>query len=109
MESNIKALIIRTIPNSNIKKQTKYDNSNPPYFTQEAIRFIVDLGIEHLLVDLPSVDKENDGGKLVAHHSFWDTNGAIRTHATITEFIFVDDTISDGNYLLKSPNSSNRK
>ena len=100
IESGTRALIIRTVPNSKNKKQTKYDNSNPPYFTKEAILFIVNLGIEHLLVDLPSVDKEKDNGLLVAHNTFWNTKGEIRSKATITEFVFVDNAIADGNYLL---------
>ena len=53
-----------------------------------------------MLIDLPSVDKENDGGKLLAHNAFWNTAGSVRMDATITEFIFVPNSVEDGEYLL---------
>jgi kynurenine formamidase len=93
-------VIIRTLPNE-IEKLTKnYSNTNPPYFTDEAMSYICDKGVEHLLVDLPSVDKEYDEGNLSCHNIFWNTNGAIRHHATITELIYVKNEIPDGLYLL---------
>ena len=52
------------------------------------------------MIDLPSVDKEKDDGQLLAHNAFWNTAGKIRTEATITEFIFVPNTIEDGKYIL---------
>lgn len=54
------ALIIRTLPNSKAKMQRSYSNTNPPYFLEEAVAYLRSIGVEHLLVDLPSVDKEND-------------------------------------------------
>jgi hypothetical protein len=33
--------------------------------------FLHESGIQHLLIDLPSVDKEKDEGKLLAHKAFW--------------------------------------
>ncbi len=45
--------------------------------------------MKHLLIDLPSVDKENDQGKLLAHKAFWDYNGEQRMDATITEFVYI--------------------
>ena len=57
-------------------------------------------GVEHLLIDLPSVDKEKDGGMLVSHRAFWDFKGKIRANATITELIYVNNRIIDGTYLL---------
>jgi kynurenine formamidase len=100
------AIIIRTIPNLETKKQLKYSNSNPPYLTEEAARFICEYGINHLLIDLPSVDKEHDDGKLVAHKAFWNVtdvnnlNVDARLNATITEMIFVPNEVEDGSYLL---------
>ncbi len=95
------ALIIRTTPNSSVAKKTKdHSHTNWPYFTKEAMEYIVSLKVEHLLVDTPSVDKEKDNGKLVAHHTFWQTQRYIRLEATITEFIFVPNEIKDGSYLL---------
>ncbi len=94
------ALVIRTMPNTKDKKSRQYSNTNWPYLTEEAAIYIKELGIKHLLIDLPSVDKEKDEGKLLAHKAFWDVDGVIRTNATITEFIYVSNKILDGAYIL---------
>lgn len=100
------AIIIRTLPNFKIKKSLKYSNTNPPYLDENATHFIRESGIKHLLIDLPSVDKEHDEGKLLAHKAFWNVkdvnnlNADARLDATITEMIFVDDAVEDGSYLL---------
>ena len=100
------ALIIRTLPNLEGKKHLKYSNTNPPYLEKDAARFIRESGIKHLLIDLPSVDKEKDDGKLVAHKAFWNVtdvdnlNADARLDCTITEMIFVSNEVKDGAYLL---------
>ncbi|MDX6746454.1 cyclase family protein [Polaribacter sp. PL03] len=94
------AIIIRTLPNLKDKKSMQYSNTNPPYLLEEAAVYLREKGIKHLLVDLPSVDKEKDGGKLLAHNAFWNTAGDIRMNATITEFIYVPNDVEDGEYLL---------
>ncbi|MGO4918472.1 cyclase family protein [Maribacter spongiicola] len=94
------ALVIRTIPNTDSKRNRQYSHTNPPYILEDAMVFIRELGVEHLLIDLPSVDKEKDDGKLLAHKAFWNFNGDVRLFATITEFIFVPDAIVDGSYFL---------
>ena len=94
------AIIIRTIPNTNEKTSKQYSNTNPPYLLEEAAVYLKDKQILHLLIDLPSVDKEKDDGKLLAHNAFWNTNHEIRFNATITEFIFVPNTVKDGTYFL---------
>ena len=100
------ALIIRTLPNFEIKKSLKYSNTNPPYLSEEAAKFLRESGIKHLLIDLPSVDKEKDGGKLLAHRAFWNVknvdnlNADARLDCTITEMIFVSDIVKDGSFLL---------
>ncbi len=94
------ALVVRTLPNSNEKKTKNYTGTNPPYFEKEALAWMAQSGIKHLLTDLPSVDKEIDGGILAAHHAFWDTAGMLRKNATITELVFIDTKIEDGRYLL---------
>ena len=96
----IQALIVRTLPNDAGKLNKQYSGTNPPYFSPEMMQLLVDKGIQHLLVDLPSVDKEIDGGKLVSHRTFWDFSNNIRKYATITELIYVDDSVMDGIYLL---------
>jgi kynurenine formamidase len=100
------AIIIRTLPNTETKKHLKYSNTNPPYLAEEAAIFIREKGIQHLLIDLPSVDKEHDEGKLLAHKAFWNVNDVnnlnddARIICTITELIYVDDKVEDGKYLL---------
>ena len=94
------ALIIRTLPNDDRKMRVNYSGSNPPYLDAEAVQYIVDCGVRHLLIDLPSVDREEDGGRLAAHKTFWNFSGERRTKSTITELIYVDNAIPDGFYLL---------
>ncbi len=94
------ALVIRTLPNSSDKKSKNYSSTNFPYFTESALAWLAEIDVQHLLVDLPSVDREEDGGWLKAHHAFWKYPGATRTQCTITEFIFVNDEIKDGEYVL---------
>jgi kynurenine formamidase len=100
------AIVIRTLPNEVEKMARKYSNANPPYLSESAAVFIREIGIKHLLIDLPSVDKEHDEGKLLAHKAFWnvkdtqDLNADARLDATITELIFVNDSVADGSYLL---------
>ena len=100
------AIVIRTLPNIEIKKHINYSNTNPPYLSEEAAIFIREIGIKHLLIDLPSVDKEHDDGKLLAHKAFWNVkdvlnlNADARMDCTITELIFIKDSIEDGSYLL---------
>ena len=96
----IDALIIRTMPNESNKKNKDYSNTNPPYFLKEAMDYIVDQGVRHLLVDVPSVDKEKDDGQLIAHKSFWKFPENIRHGCTITELIYVPNIVDDGMYLL---------
>ena len=62
--------------------------------------FIESSGVDHLLVDLPSVDKEQDGGALLSHKTFWNINTGPDLNKTITEMIYVDKEHEDGLYLL---------
>ncbi|MBT8267461.1 MAG: cyclase family protein [Bacteroidia bacterium] len=94
------AIVIRTLPNTKEKLSRQYSNTNPPYLLEEAAIYLRQKGIKHLLIDLPSVDKERDEGELLAHHAFWDIHGKIRLDATITEFIYVPNKVKDGPYLL---------
>ncbi len=102
------ALVVRTLPNDDGKLSRQYDENNiPPYFTAEAMEFIIECGFEHLLADLPSIDRLFDDGKLANHRIFWhveegsfETNAATRIHSTITELIYVPTEVADGEYLL---------
>jgi len=94
------ALVVRTLPNMKDKKTMQYSNTNWVYFTEDAIQLLVKKGINHLLIDLPSIDREKDGGELMGHNAFWNTSGQPRLNATITEFIYVPNKIEDGCYML---------
>ncbi|AYN66438.1 cyclase family protein [Euzebyella marina] len=99
-KKEIQALVIRTSPNDRDKLSRQYSNTNPPYLLEDAVDYILSKGVEHLLIDLPSVDKEKDDGALKAHKAFWNYHGQLRKQATITEFIYVPDAIEDGPYFL---------
>jgi kynurenine formamidase len=92
--------MIRSTPNEVSKKSEVWSGNNPPYFTLDAMQYLVDLNLEHLLTDLPSVDPEEDAGALAAHRIWWQYPSKTRLHSSITELIFVDDSIEDGLYLL---------
>lgn len=94
------ALVLRTLPNDSYKRLAQYSGGNPPYLDHLAAAFLVEKGVKHLLLDLPSVDREEDGGALLAHRTFWQYPQATRTDCTITELIFVDNEINDDFYLL---------
>jgi len=94
------AVVVRTLPNTSQKKSKKYSNTNWPYLHENAAKFLRKLGVKHLLIDLPSVDKENDEGTLLAHKAFWNFPKEPRLDATITEFSYVPNTVKDGSYLL---------
>lgn len=94
------AIIIRTLPNTKEKKSAQYSNTNPTYLLEDAAVYLRLKGIKHLLIDLPSVDKEHDNGELLAHNAFWNTQGKLRLDATITELIYVSNKIEDGSYML---------
>ena len=99
------AVIVRTLPNATTKMQAHHSGSNPVYFTNDAMKWVCEANIRHVLVDIPSVDREEDGGKLSNHRIFWDlahgqSIDLARKHATITEMIYVPERVEDGVYLL---------
>jgi kynurenine formamidase len=103
--TNCEGLIIRTLPNADSKKTRDYSNYPAPFFSIECMRYIASLGVRHLLVDVPSLDKAHDEGLLTCHHIFWNLpegshrlNEAARVDRTVTEMIFVPEHIPDGFY-----------
>jgi arylformamidase len=111
-----KAVIIRTLPNEPTKVRQKWSGENPPYLTPDATKFLRKFGFAHLLVDTPSVDKEEDEGKLPSHRNFWglpesseppssDTApeappNSPMSSSTITELCYIPAHIPDGTYIL---------
>ena len=100
----LKGVVIRTLPNSESKKNKDYMKAEPAFFSIEAMEYIVSLGVQHLLVDTPSVDRLLDEGNLSAHNIFWETKekefNPKTKNKTITEMIFASEVIKDGSYLL---------
>lgn len=106
-ENMLQGLIIRTLPNNDEKLHRTYLEIVPPFFSNEAMQFIVEKNVRHLLIDLPSIDRIFDEGKLSNHRRFWNVEpGSFeiteksKINNTITELIYVPDHIADGNYLL---------
>lgn len=106
--AHLQALIVRSLPNDEDKLQRRYEGESPaPYLTLDAAELLVELDIRHVLVDMPSLDRAHDEGRLSAHRVFWGmpadsrrVSDATRPHATITELIFVPDRVRDGLYVL---------
>jgi len=102
------ALVVRTLPNDPGKRHRHYRGPCPaPYFTADAMHWVVERGVTSLVVDLPSLDRADDGGSLAAHRVFWglppsvlDAHQARRGRALVTELAYVPDTAPDGLYLL---------
>lgn len=91
-------LVLRTTPNDDTKKLRQWSGTNPPYVHPEAMQLIVGRGVRHLLIDLPSVDREESAGQLPSHWTFWQWPAAPRETCTITEFIYVPNDVADGVY-----------
>lgn len=77
------------------------------YLSADAAAWIRSSGFRHLLIDAPSVDPMDDGGRLAAHRAFWGlapgsvvpeaiTPGADPLKMTITELIRVPGSLEDG-------------
>ena len=100
------ALIIRTTPNAENKKYYKFNINPPPFFTNDALRYISDSDIQHLVVDLPSIDRISDNGILGNHRIFWgdgqNAKGEVNPDSknTITELAFISNDVRDGFYFL---------
>lgn len=89
------ALLLRT--------GTDWNDAAPPYFSRQLMEELVTRGIEHLVTDLPSVDRLQDEGHLTAHRIFFglpdrstDLGQASRAQCTITELATFPARLADG-------------
>jgi kynurenine formamidase len=103
-----RALVIRTLPSAPARRTRDYTDMTPPYLTREAARYLTERGIEHLVVDLPSIDRAHDEGRLTAHRIFFGLppgesalTRAARSHCTVTELAYIPDEAADGPYFLQ--------
>jgi kynurenine formamidase len=106
--AQLEALVVRTLPNNTNKQQQAYNRENQPaFFTREAILYLNERGVEHLVVDLPSIDRLHDDGLMTCHHLFWQVdegshqiNKNSLVNKTITEMAFIADEIPDDFYFI---------
>ena len=99
------AVVVRTTPNPPAKARSRF-TQDAPYLTSEAVSWLRRQGFLHLLIDLPSIDRLEDGGSVPNHRRWWDVPSGDRLEGapsprTITEWIFVPDDCIDGLYLLE--------
>ena len=118
VKGRIEAVIIRTEIGS-ATKNINFSGTNPPFISPAAMNYLVSIGCRHLLLDLPSVDKEDDGGYLASHSVFFglpprmkeESTGKVisrsvkdvnsqRIGCTITELCYISKDIPDGKYIL---------
>jgi kynurenine formamidase len=97
------AAVIRTLPNDASKRSRDYHELVPPYLTREAVEWLVEKRIEHLVLDVPSLDRTHDDGHMIGHRLFFGLppgstarGDAARSRATITELAFIPDELADG-------------
>ncbi len=108
LEDPWSALVVRTLPNQPQKKHRHYRGAAPaPYFTADAMLWVVERNVTSLVVDLPSLDRAEDGGRLEAHRTYWglppgasSASEARRARSLVTELAYVPEPVPDGLYLL---------
>lgn len=90
-----RALLLRT--------GTDWRDTAPPFLSRQFAAELVIRGVEHLLLDLPSVDRLQDEGQLTAHRIFFGLPAgstrladAARPAATITELAAFPAGLADG-------------
>ena len=74
-----------------------------PYLSRQFAAELVERGIEHLVVELPSIDRGHDEGRLCAHRVFFGLPPratrlaeARRRQCTVTEFAAIPASLADG-------------
>ena len=95
------ALVIRTLPNDEGAATRQWSGTNPCYLQSTACAWLRSIGVKHLLLDLPSVDREEDGGVLAAHHAFWDCRATVDVERTSPPPLHVPTSAAGGGYLLE--------
>lgn len=102
-----RALVVRTLPNDIQKRRHDYTSETPAYFSADAIERLIERRIEHLVIDLPSIDRAGEES-FPANRVFYglpadtrDLMQAKRAQCTVTGLAFVPDTATDGLFLLE--------
>jgi arylformamidase len=100
------ALLVRACGEFIKKRNTQFSGKNPPYFTDQAMHWVRAMGATHFLTDVPSIDREDDGGDVCGHRIFWDLKDASSKPSgeakgrTITELCNIPPSLEEGVYLL---------
>ena len=105
----VEALVLRTLPNDERKFTRDYSDGSAAYLTLEAVAWLLERGVRHLVLDLPSVDRSHDEGELAGHRLFFGLpprgeSGApapARARCTVTELAYVPRDVHDGAVLLQ--------
>lgn len=90
-----------------------YSGKNPPYFTPKAMKTIVSMfpKVDHLLVDLPSIEREDSGNQVFNHRIFFRADDplflSLDTHHDIESELkanqFLNRTITENCYINDLP------
>jgi len=107
-DEQLQCVVVRTLPNDKSKWSRVYDGDHqPPFFSRDATLYLNERGVEHLILDIPSLDRLHDDGLLSCHHLFWQViEGSHQAspnsllHKTITEMAYVANEIDDGFYFI---------
>lgn len=97
-----RALVLRT------GAAARGDAAEAPYVSRQCAMELVARGIEHLVIDLPSIDRGHDQGRLCAHRLFFGLPPgstrlaeATRRDCTVTEFAAIPPELAPGPYALQ--------
>lgn len=97
------AVVVRVDELEGLATRT-WSDETPPYFTTEAMTLLAAGRWRHLVTELPSVDRDDDGGALLNHRTWWgvpeDRHVDSPSERTITEMVAVPDAVGDGLYAL---------
>lgn len=96
------ALLIALQP-PDATRASKRWGADTPYLTREAVVWLAESGVTHLLLELPSIDRLHDGGWVDNHRLWWSHPApptAEPTQRTITEMVSVPPSANEGLWLL---------
>ena len=97
--SDVKAVVYRSgvVWEASKRKCFDFTGTNPPFVTESYIEnaFRCFPNFKYLLVDLPSVDPESDGGELRCHKAFFNLGGV-----GIIELCSIPNDVPTGQYAL---------
>jgi kynurenine formamidase len=96
----VRSIIFRTEEDPSTSMKRNYSSTDWPYLEAEIGTFLREKGVDHLLIDQPSVDREEDGGALACHRAFWGSSPELSLHRTISELLIIPEHVKDGPYLL---------